>query len=166
MSTAFAPTSRDAFDDEFDLDMSYGSNAHVEAFPTEAATDPREPLQFMAPIAAPAPALEPASVPANASSFNPVADLVAGANAAFQPPVPSFQGPAPAAVSVPRIAIHVFAERQDTLAAAERAGQDRRLSRATTQIRVGGVAAAVEAYQHETLSRSTRGDASPIRGRS
>ena len=50
---------------------------------------------------------------------------------------------------MPRIAIHVFAERQDTLAAAERAGQDRRLSRATTQIRIGGVPAAVEAYQHE-----------------
>jgi len=54
-----------------------------------------------------------------------------------------------AEVSVPRIAIHVFAERQDTLASAERAGQDRRLSRATTQIRVGGVPAAIEAYGHE-----------------
>lgn len=52
-------------------------------------------------------------------------------------------------VSIPRIAVHVFAERQDTLAAAERAGQDRRMSRATTQIRVGGVAAAIEAYQSE-----------------
>ncbi|NWE52252.1 pilus assembly protein CpaE [Brevundimonas sp. P7753] len=52
-------------------------------------------------------------------------------------------------VSIPRIAVHVFAERQDTLAAAERAGQDRRMSRATTQIRVGGVAAAIEAYQAE-----------------
>ena len=52
-------------------------------------------------------------------------------------------------VSIPRIAVHVFAERQDTLAAAERAGQDRRMSRATTQIRIGGVAAAIEAYQSE-----------------
>jgi len=52
-------------------------------------------------------------------------------------------------VSIPRIAVHVFAERQDTLAATERAGQDRRMSRATTQIRVGGVAAAIEAYQAE-----------------
>lgn len=52
-------------------------------------------------------------------------------------------------VSIPRIAVHVFAERQDTLASAERAGQDRRMSRATTQIRVGGVAAAIEAYQSE-----------------
>ncbi|WP_442879338.1 hypothetical protein [Brevundimonas sp.] len=34
-------------------------------------------------------------------------------------------------VSIPRIAVHIFAERQDTLAAAERAAQDRRMSRAT-----------------------------------
>jgi pilus assembly protein CpaE len=52
-------------------------------------------------------------------------------------------------VSIPRIAVHVFAERQDTLASAERAGQDRRMARATTQIRIGGVAAAIEAYHSE-----------------
>ncbi len=52
-------------------------------------------------------------------------------------------------VSIPRIAVHIFAERQDTLAAAERAAQDRRMSRATTQVRVGGIAAAIETYQHE-----------------
>jgi pilus assembly protein CpaE len=117
----------------------------------------REPLQFTAPAGGPplpAGSPSPASViapdapvsgqmPVAASSFNPVGDMMAGAASALQP---SSLG---AEVSVPRIAIHVFAERQDTLAAAERAGQDRRLSRATTQIRVGGVPAAVEAYHHE-----------------
>lgn len=112
----------------------------------------REPLQFTAPAAgvAPAPAAPMSApvevsgqMPVAASSFNPVGDMMAGAASALQP---SSMG---AEVSVPRIAIHVFAERQDTLAAAERAGQDRRLSRATTQIRVGGVPAAVEAYHHE-----------------
>ena len=53
-------------------------------------------------------------------------------------------------VQIPRITVHVFAERTDTLAAAERAGQDRRMSRATTQIRVGGVPAAIAAYQYES----------------
>jgi len=111
----------------------------------------RPPLQFTTPAVAasapvsPAPPYEGGQVPAVAG-FNPVGDLVAGASAAFSPPTLGAGGPE---VSVPRIAIHVFAERQDTLAAAERAGQDRRLSRATTQIRIGGVAAAVEAYQHE-----------------
>lgn len=52
-------------------------------------------------------------------------------------------------VSIPRIAIHIFAERQDTLAAAERASQDRRMSRASTQVRVGGSAAAIASYVTE-----------------
>ncbi|RZJ32189.1 MAG: pilus assembly protein CpaE [Brevundimonas sp.] len=164
MSNAFAPRAFDDFeDDEFDLDMGYvaqGATAAFEppaAFPgdapmTEGEAARRPPLQFTPPAAqtAPAPAQPPRpALPepvAQASEFNPVGELVAGAQAAFSP---SVSGGHTAEVSVPRIAIHVFAERQDTLAAAERAGQDRRLSRATTQIRVGGVAAAVEAYQHE-----------------
>lgn len=142
MQTAFANGASDAFDDEFDLDMSYDADpAGVEAFPADDDFQAREPLQFTAPVAA-------APVPAPEPGFNPVGELVAGAAAAFQAPAVSYGGHA-AEVSVPRIAIHVFAERQDTLAAAERAGQDRRLSRATTQIRIGGVAAAIEAYQHE-----------------
>ena len=141
MSSAFAHRSSDAYDDEFDLDMTYDvAPQGVEAFPVDDEPEAREPLQFTAPaLAAPN---------APAAGFNPVGDLVAGASAAFQAPVVGYGGHA-AEVSVPRIAIHVFAERQDTLAAAERAGQDRRLSRATTQIRIGGVAAAIEAYQHE-----------------
>nr|WP_313519834.1 AAA family ATPase [Brevundimonas diminuta] len=58
-------------------------------------------------------------------------------------------GSASVEVSIPRIGVHIFAERQDTAAAAERAGQDRRMARATTQIRLGGVQAAIEAYQAE-----------------
>jgi len=52
-------------------------------------------------------------------------------------------------VSIPRIAVHIFADRQDTMAAAERAAQDRRMSRATTQVRVGGIRAAIDTYQTE-----------------
>ena len=90
------------------------------------------------------PVLRDAEPDYESSTYNPVGDMVAGASAAFSPPVTTTPE-----VSVPRIAIHVFAERQDTLAAADRAAQDRRLSRATTQIRIGGIPAAVEAYQHE-----------------
>lgn len=135
----------DAFDDEFELDMDFADPASgpVAAFP---AGQERQPLQFVSPGAAPAAAPRPAA-PATAghpaAGFNPVGSLVAGAQTALAPAASINE------VSVPRIAIHVFAERQDTLAAAERAGQDRRLSRATTQIRVGGVAAAVETYRHE-----------------
>src|SRR5215217_39268 len=174
MSNAFAPRPFEDFEDEFDLDIGYSASGapttgdDIGAFPSETAGEAhRQPLQFTAPavqqpapaaqapaspmIRAAAPVYEPAYEPAEAAvpvaqDFNPVGELVAGAAAAFSPPA---LGGHAAEVSVPRIAIHVFAERQDTLAAAERAGQDRRLSRATTQIRVGGVAAAVEAYHHE-----------------
>jgi pilus assembly protein CpaE len=158
MSNAFAPRPFDEFEDEFDLDAGYTTPAAAGSAPAVAleaanavAVDPRPALQFTSPTA-PAPTLAPvrealaADPGLPAAGFNPVGELVAGAGAAFSPPIMSGHA---AEVSVPRIAIHVFAERQDTLAAAERAGQDRRLSRATTQIRVGGVAAAVEAYRHE-----------------
>ena len=159
MSNAFAPRPFEEFDDEFDLDAGYTAPGAVmptqvpsdlETF-EEVIVDPRPALQFTAPTA-PVPAVQPVlehltdDAALQGAGFNPVGDLVAGATAAFSP---ISVGGHTAEVSVPRIAIHVFAERQDTLAAAERAGQDRRLSRATTQIRVGGVAAAVEAYRHE-----------------
>jgi len=105
----------------------------VEA--TEAAASAALPL-----AATVAPVAMAVQVPSPASSLAPAfsdSALSAGAGATVE-------------VSIPRIAVHVFAERQDTLAAAERAGQDRRMSRATTQIRVGGVAAAIQAYQSES----------------
>lgn len=107
--------------------------------------EPAMPVQRMAPPQVmPQPAIIPtsqvlgapaASLPA--AGFNPVGDLVAHADAAIN------------TVQVPRITIHIFGDRAETLAAAERAGQDRRMARATTQIRVGGLAAAIETYQSE-----------------
>ena len=149
MSNVFAPRSYEAFEDEFDLEVEFApaGGAAAAALPAgDVELNPREPLQFTAPTSVvPIPVGQPAATSQMpvATGFNPVGDLMAGASAAFAPN--GLQNE----VSVPRIAIHVFAERQDTLAAAERAGQDRRLSRATTQIRVGGVPAAVEAYGHE-----------------
>lgn len=160
MTNAFASRPYDPLDDEFDAEL------HVAppAAPAVAAGDinPREPLQFTAPgghdpntPVGPGGAVvaHPAGLPATqgglpaAAGYNPVGDLVAGASAAIAPQAMS--GGLQHEVTIPRIAIHVFAERQDTLAAAERAGQDRRMARATTQIRVGGIPAAVDAYSQE-----------------
>jgi pilus assembly protein CpaE len=149
MSNAFAPRTYDAFEDEFDLDIEFAPEvADQMTVAIDGGAETREPLQFTAPasvdvVGNSAGASGQAPVPT--LGFNPVGDMLAGAATALAP----IGAPMAAEVSVPRIAIHVFAERQDTLAAAERAGQDRRLSRATTQIRVGGVPAAVEAYHHE-----------------
>ncbi len=48
---------------------------------------------------------------------------------------------------VPRISIHVFYEYPDTAATAQRASTDRRLSKAHTEIREGGVSGAVAHYK-------------------
>jgi pilus assembly protein CpaE len=56
-------------------------------------------------------------------------------------------GAAPHERPVPRISIHAFCEFPDTCAALERAGGDRRLSKAHLTVQLGGVQAAVEAFQ-------------------
>lgn len=134
MTNAFAQAGTE-FEDDFDLDMDFArgnTSVDAEAMSPAGVSNPGPALVEMA---------DPSAVEA---AFNPVGDLLAGTNLALS--LPSTQG---AEVQVPRIAIHVFAERQDTLAATERAGQDRRLSRATTQIRVGGIPLAIDTYQHE-----------------
>lgn len=51
---------------------------------------------------------------------------------------------------VPRITIHAFCEYPDTASSIERAGQDRRLSKAHLAVRMGGVHGAIEQYQQST----------------
>jgi pilus assembly protein CpaE len=51
--------------------------------------------------------------------------------------------------SVPRIAIHVFCARPETAEMVERAAADRRMSRAATLVRPGGVQAAIDHYQNQ-----------------
>jgi pilus assembly protein CpaE len=55
-------------------------------------------------------------------------------------------GAAPHERPVPRISIHAFCEFPDTGAALQRAGADRRLSKAHLTVQLGGVGAAVEFY--------------------
>lgn len=130
-----------AFEDDLDLELSSPGPtdpfADLPDLPERREPSAGEPLRFMPPTA-PAPAApQAAPVRAPAPSYNPVGDLVAHADASV------------AGVTVPRITIHVFGERPDTLQAAERAGQDRRMARATTQIRMGGLPAAIETYRGE-----------------
>jgi pilus assembly protein CpaE len=61
------------------------------------------------------------------------------------PQVESF-GAAPHERPVPRISIHAFCEYPDTGAALQRAGGDRRLSKAHLQVQLGGINAALEHY--------------------
>ncbi len=56
-------------------------------------------------------------------------------------------GAAPHERPVPRISIHAFCEFPDTGAALQRAGGDRRLSKAHLTVQLGGLTAAIEHYQ-------------------
>jgi Flp pilus assembly CpaE family ATPase len=72
-----------------------------------------------------------------ASSQNPVADLIAGAEAAL------------GELNVPRITIHAFCRYPETAEAMDRAASDRRLARATTLVHDGGLPEALARYQNE-----------------
>jgi pilus assembly protein CpaE len=63
-----------------------------------------------------------------------------------KPPQVENFGAAPHERPVPRISIHAFCEFPDTGAALQRAGSDRRLSKAHLQVQLGGINAAVEHY--------------------
>lgn len=52
-------------------------------------------------------------------------------------------------MSVPRITIHVFCQQAETAEVAEQTSKDRRLSRATTLVRMGGAEAALELYRQQ-----------------
>jgi pilus assembly protein CpaE len=82
---------------------------------------------------------EPAPPPAAqaAPHYNPVGDMIAGAEAAL------------GESSVPRITIHAYYVRPETGDVIEKAAHDRRMSRASTVVRDGGLARAVEVYQNQ-----------------
>src|SRR5579872_106878 len=63
-----------------------------------------------------------------------------------KPPQVECFGAAPHERPVPRISIHAFCEFPDTGAALQRAGTDRRLSKAHLQVQLGGIDAAIEHY--------------------
>jgi pilus assembly protein CpaE len=53
------------------------------------------------------------------------------------------------AISIPRIAIHFFPDSEESVSACDAAALDRRMSRAQSLVRRGGIAEAIETYRHE-----------------
>jgi pilus assembly protein CpaE len=128
-----------SFPDDFSLDDDLDFPA-ADVF----ETDEPAPIEPPPPVGEGLPAVRVAPVAASsalqftaAPAFNPVGAMIAGAEAAM------------GEVAVPRIGIHVFAERSDTAEAAQQASTDRRLSRATTLVRLGGVQTAMQSYSAE-----------------
>lgn len=106
----------------------FASAPVVERFSSEDAADP---------FATPASEAAEEPLPSPAAAAGPVHDLIASAEAAL------------GEAMIPRIAIHLFCEQQSTADTGERAATDRRMGKATATIRLGGLAAAIEAYQNQ-----------------
>ncbi len=140
----FAPAGGDPWRDQTPLTRpaAAGPDPFADFPPARpAADDPFGDLPPAGYAAAPAP-VQPAYPPqqqqqAYAPPPNPVGEMIAGAEAAL------------GEASVPRITIHVFCSRPDTAESIEKAAADRRMSRAATVVRPGGVQAAIEHYQNQ-----------------
>ena len=106
-------------------------NSHPDdAFGSIDAFEPAEPFARDEDVFEPAPG-------AGHAAPNPVGQMQAAAEAALS------QNP------IPRITVHVFCQKSSTAALVDKASRDRRLDRASTVVRPGGLAAAVEFYQNE-----------------
>lgn len=139
----------------FDVDDEFDHGAPASAATSVPASASAEPAGFgdvqdadyeetivVHPGAGPAPveataASPSASPPAGAAAGNPVGALIASAEAML------------GESSVPRITIHLFAGKPETAVVAEQAAADRRLQRATTTVRPGGLAEALELYRNQ-----------------
>jgi pilus assembly protein CpaE len=121
----------------------------VAAFEAEPVFEPEpepafEPELTVEPEVTVAPELmvEPAPAPAPESAPAPVM-------AADPSDIHGFGHAHHGELSVPRIGIHIFCERPDTAVTAEQSAKDRRMARANTMVRPGGLAAAVQYYQNQ-----------------
>jgi pilus assembly protein CpaE len=116
----------DEFDTGFDAQDEFARPAPDEPAPAEEEPVGSDPFEGLAEVAQTPP-----------PRGNPVGEMQAGLEAGL------------GQSGIPHIAIHIFCQKPSTAALAERASRDRRLARATTIVRPGGLAGAVEHYQNE-----------------
>ncbi len=145
-----------------------GAEDPFAAFPPARPRDERASPQDD-PFAAPAAARQAQAQAARAAAPLPpsvMAQAAASAAAPVQqrpvadptPPMPEPTGhdslsgvdAALGEVAVPRITIHAFCVRPETAALIETAAADRRMARASTIVRTGGLDAAVDLYQNQS----------------
>ena len=142
---------QDAFGTGFDADDEFAVGPDPAWRPSEASTALADTfaaelsdIDLYAPAALSRPAhddfSEFASV-ADEEPFKPVAEVAASVEAAFS-------GESGGEANVPRITIHMFCEKPDTTAVAEQACADRRMSRASTVVRQGGLGTALDIYRN------------------
>lgn len=136
---SMAPRAPDPFAaDPFASDPFAADPFAPDPFASTATTGTHDPFADFPPARPNDEPEYPRMASASASpAYNPVHDMIAGAESSL--------GEAP----IPRITINVFCARTDTAELIERASADRRLSRASTIVRAGGLLAAVDHYQNQ-----------------
>ena len=134
--------------------------ARPQAAPAAAPRAPAPPQQARAPQQ-PAPQQQAAQARPRPPAPTPVAeDDFRDLDIVVQPPVAAASAPAPiydepagddglGEAVIPRISIHAFCVRPETAALIQHAADDRRMARASTIVRDGGLEAAVEHYQNQ-----------------
>lgn len=173
--TTFRTTDPDPFDLGFEADDEFAPAAgdawRTAPAPASAAVDPFADFPPARPRSEPRPEARAEPAPGLASlASNPFADLAPPIMEALRPTPAVAPEPAPPAVdwtvsahddalpgvdagvgeaSVPRITIHAFGVRAETLAVIEAAAADRRMARASVVARSGGLEAAVDFYQNQ-----------------
>jgi pilus assembly protein CpaE len=154
--TAQSAPSPDPFDLDFEADDDFSAAQPAQrpesaAAPALASVDPPDPFAGLPsgqpaahdPFAGlgPAPGDDPDSGEAGASDAaaapNPIADMLASAEAAL------------GEHTVPRITMHAFCARPEMGELVQRASGDRRMERAKTVVHDGGLTAALEFYQNQ-----------------
>ncbi len=121
----------------FDMDDASGGFDADDEFGVvgvSASVNPDEDRSPL-PLAGPQPVTGATVAPENVQ--NPVAALLASTEAAL------------GELTVPRISIHIFCQREQTTAIAQQVATDRRLARATTLVRDGGLVDALLLYQNQ-----------------
>lgn len=143
------PAKHDDFAIGFDADDDFTPGA-AQGWDAEPEHDPyvRDPYAAETFPADPFADLEPLT-PSQSRAQRQVLEEADYAAPQAQPAPAQAPLPSGAESAVPRIAIHIFCDRPETAAVAEKAAGDRRMSRATTLVRPGGLAGAVENYQNQ-----------------
>ncbi len=143
-TTANLPDPFDAFDDQDDYaaPLEGGHNGHHSVLDDPFADEIEDGLDVSLRDAGGD--LRQALTPAPAAQASAMSGLQAAAG--FSPQAGDGSGDA---ISIPRIAIHFFPENDGTLQVCDTAALDRRMSRAQSIVRRGGVDEAVAAYEQE-----------------
>jgi len=135
-------TAQDPFDLEFDAADEFAP-LREDAWrddTTAASSETGEPAAVAVPAARDFDDLDPMSDDRHqleTPTVNPVHEMMASAGTAF------------GEVAIPRITIHIFTTSAETAQIADTAAADRRMERAATTVRSGGVAGALEVYKSQ-----------------